>query len=215
MKQDETTTMDGISFECKQCGCCCVSRGDIMVTPMDLVRYCKFFKLTPKEFLKRYTWKKSEYNQLPEIYLISKDDIFKSCIFFEAGSGCAINPIKPPVCYYYPLVEDIVFESGELMVHDTGCDNARNLQSLSQKELDEYINLSSNGRYHTEKPLIKKFIFLSVKIESKLDLEKQRQCENERHIRKFFEDFYLNLDINDEKYLEKKFKEWEDIICFI
>lgn len=211
MKQDETA-MDRISFKCKQCGCCCFNRGDIMVTPMDLLRYCKFFKLTPKEFLMRYTWKKSEYNQLYKIYLISKDDMFKSCIFFEADSGCAINSIKPPVCYYYPLVEDVIFGSGEIMVHDTSCDNAKNLQCLSQKEMAEYINLSSNGRYHTEKPLIKKFIFLSVKMEQALA---KRPAKNERHIRKFFEDFYLNLDIDDEKYLEKKIEEWEDSICFI
>ena len=215
MKQDETKLV-GTSYKCQQCGYCCMYREEITVTPMDLLRYCKFFKLTPKEFLMRYTWKKSEYNNLPRIYLISKDDTFKSCIFFEVGRGCAINSVKPPVCYLYPLVDNIVFGSGEIMVHDKKCNNAKNLQNLSQKALADYINSSSDNRYNTEKIFIKKFIFLCTELE--LALLEKRPVENEstqKHIRKFFEDFYLNLDIDDEKYLENKFKEWEDIMCFI
>ncbi|MCI8655745.1 MAG: YkgJ family cysteine cluster protein [Clostridia bacterium] len=219
MKQDETKN-DVNSFKCQQCGGCCTSRGDIIVAPMDLLRYCKFFNLSPREFLKKYTYLECRYKQLPNVYLLSKGDILERCIFFKVGKGCTINPVKPAVCYLYPLdaMDDLLLGHGPITVNDINCNNAKRLQSLSQEELIEYINISSSGRYLTEKPFIKRFFDLSVAIDSAFQKHQPRRNEKnylQQYISKFLKDFYLNLDVKDDNYLEKKFDEWEGIVCFI
>jgi len=87
-------------FVCLRCGGCCRGEGYVWLTDDDIERIARFLKLTRKEFVRRYTRRTP---QLDDIALTDKNDAAISCIFLEDG-GCAIHPVKPRQCAGFPFV---------------------------------------------------------------------------------------------------------------
>lgn len=102
MFNDRTAT-----FSCQRCGKCCEGRGGIVIGPRDLPRLCAHFGLPPEEVLERY----AEYIGGKPTIRCGSDGF---CMFFKAGTGCAIHPARPAVCRAWPffrgnLVDGISF----------------------------------------------------------------------------------------------------------
>lgn len=210
----ETIVMDRIHFECQRCGRCCTRRGDLRVTPMDLVRYCRFLNISVSEFFEKYTViMENESEDLPIVLLKDKGDKMKTCIFFEEGVGCKVHLVKPPTCYLYPFLVDI-FEVEKTQVLMTPC-VIIGMSGEPKEKIGDVIKRISTGRYQSEKNDIKCYINLIGDLHMNLQRNSQSKKQKQAYIHKFFEDFFTNLDISDDKYLSTKLKEWDDIVCFI
>lgn len=199
-----------IAFECQRCGKCCRFRGDIPISPMDLVRYCNFFKMSPSSFLEEYAILEKVYLEPVRVYLKDKGDKQHTCIFFEEDKGCTINAIKPPICYIYPFYED-VFGNGMTTVQLTKCVmNSASKETIKKPVLD-LIECASNNRYHIEKKSIVQYISTLATFTICLKESSVPNIFKQQYIEKFFNDFYLNLDISNDEYLDNKFEEWQNI----
>lgn len=205
-----------IYFKCSRCGKCCHFRGDLLITPMDLFRYCQFLHMTTVEFLEQYARIEESSSDLFKIFLKDKGDILRTCIFFDNDMGCSINPIKPPICYFYPFFVNF-FTDDKTTVQITDCvmSSLNNSSNKKEERIIDLVEKASGNRYHSEKILMKKYIELISSIHLALASSSDGDSKKKKHTQKFFEDFYINLDLSDEHYIEKKIEEWQDIVIFI
>lgn len=79
-------------IDCLKCANCCKTTGPLL-TPKDIERISKHFKLKPGEFIDRYLYIDED-----------KDYILKTkpCIFLDESNYCSIYAIKPKACGEYP-----------------------------------------------------------------------------------------------------------------
>jgi len=91
--------VDGIPFECTQCGKCCKWDGQVYLTEKDIDRLSdKLEKGNKKEFLDTYTKK---IHSDKDTVLINKQDN-KECIFLK-DNKCSIWKDKPEQCDEFPV----------------------------------------------------------------------------------------------------------------
>lgn len=121
------------------CSQCCKHREDILLTPYDIFRICKFLKIGFGEFIVTYceTYIESPSN-LPVVRLRPS----AVCRFLRHGK-CQIHEVKPTVCTLYPLGRLASFnpESGELQyfLRDDSCGtkDQENVEEDQLKKLDD------------------------------------------------------------------------------
>ena len=107
------------NIQCKICDKCCKHRGDIKITPVNVVEISKMLNCTIEDFLYLYTDKVR--GEEPEIVLktIGRE---KVCIFNDAETNkCMIQKVKPMQCVVFPLVpvdlkQDFFTNSGQCVV---------------------------------------------------------------------------------------------------
>lgn len=87
---------------CNMCDKCCIYRGDIRLTPVNVYKISKYLKIDIKTFLENYTDKLE--NQEPELVLKTTGDK-KQCILYDnKNKKCGIHSVKPMQCVMFPLV---------------------------------------------------------------------------------------------------------------
>ena len=107
------------NIQCKICDKCCKHRGDIKITPVNVVEISKMLNCTIEDFLYLYTDKVR--GEEPEIVLktIGRENV---CIFNDAETNkCMIQKVKPMQCVVFPLVpvdlkQDFFTNSGQCVV---------------------------------------------------------------------------------------------------
>lgn len=107
------------NIQCKICDKCCKHRGDIKITPVNVVEISKMLNCTIEDFLYLYTDKVR--GEEPEIVLktIGRE---KVCIFNDSETNkCMIQKVKPMQCVVFPLVpvdlkQDFFTNSGQCVV---------------------------------------------------------------------------------------------------
>ena len=90
------------NLDCTICDKCCKYRGDIKITPINVVEISKMLKCNIEDFLYLYTDKVK--GQEPEIVLktIGNDRV---CIFNDSDTKrCIIQKVKPMQCVVFPLI---------------------------------------------------------------------------------------------------------------
>lgn len=96
MEKLEEWFSDGLRFKCTACGKCCTgSPGYVYLSSMDLDRLSTHFKLTPKEFLKKYA------RQVEEQYALLDRPGSYDCIFLK-DKKCTVYESRPTQCRTYP-----------------------------------------------------------------------------------------------------------------
>ena len=95
-------------FECRMCGNCCQGQGGIVTSEPEQKRIADFLGLSLDNFLDSYT----EFRNGKRCIKTRENDC---CIFFHAGEGCGIHPVKPDVCRAWPffrgnLLDELSFE---------------------------------------------------------------------------------------------------------
>lgn len=107
---------------CKMCDKCCIYRGDIRLTPINVCNISKFLKISIKEFLEKYTDRLE--NDKPELVLKTVGKL-KECILYDKKiKGCGIHKVKPMQCVMFPLVpenieNDYFYNSGQCVLEDS------------------------------------------------------------------------------------------------
>lgn len=75
MMSNNGTATNKKSFKCKHCGKCKTFKDDLQITPMDLLKYCKFLNLTPEQFIQQYTTVIVEPEKLNKVIINDKREI--------------------------------------------------------------------------------------------------------------------------------------------
>ncbi|HBA48550.1 MAG TPA: hypothetical protein DCZ91_12280 [Lachnospiraceae bacterium] len=96
---EKLSLQDRFRFSCDGCGKCCRDRGDITLSPYDLVRITGYLEITLEEFIDTYCEVFiGESSKIPIIRLRHT----AVCVFLMRGK-CLIQEAKPSVCVMYPL----------------------------------------------------------------------------------------------------------------
>jgi hypothetical protein len=138
-------TEDSFCFSCHKGISCwnkCCTGADITLTPNDILRLRKHFKLSATEFLQKYTvpafW---EQAGLPVAKIKMNDDDGKGACPFLADEGCTVYENRPVTCRYYPLGLASVKPKGSevkedfhFLVKETHCKGHDETKELSVSE---------------------------------------------------------------------------------
>ena len=101
---DILTMKSKVSLGCNRCDKCCVYRGDIKLTGVNIYQISKHLNMTPKEFIEKYTERLED--SFPEIVFKTKGEKRECILYDDDFKGCSINSIKPLQCIMFPLVPE-------------------------------------------------------------------------------------------------------------
>lgn len=90
---------EGVRFECRQRGCCCVTHGEngvVYVNADDRRRLCEHLEITPRQLRDRYLRRLDERSCL-------KDAPGSAACIFLGPEGCAVYEARPTQCVTWPF----------------------------------------------------------------------------------------------------------------
>jgi len=87
---------------CNICDRCCINRGDIKITPVNVVEISRYMNISPREFVEKYTMRLE--NQPLEIVIKASGNDDRCILNNETDSRCQIHPVKPMQCVTFPLI---------------------------------------------------------------------------------------------------------------
>ncbi|MBR2704448.1 MAG: YkgJ family cysteine cluster protein [Clostridia bacterium] len=87
---------------CDICDKCCINRGDIKITPVNIIEISRYMQLSLHEFVEIYTEK---LEGQPLELVIRARGSHRRCIMNDGiTSRCTIHPVRPMQCATFPLV---------------------------------------------------------------------------------------------------------------
>lgn len=105
-------------FECQMCGHCCEGRGGIVLAAKDLERLALHLGLPVAEFCRSHAEPRGG-----KLVVRSGADGF--CVFFLAGTGCAVHPARPDVCRAWPFFRGNLEDPVSLELAASDCPGIR------------------------------------------------------------------------------------------
>lgn len=173
-----------IHIDCEICDKCCINRGDLKLTPINVLEISKYLKIEPVEFIEKYTTRLDE--KKPELLIKATGDNNR-CIFNDKDSSkCLIQKVKPMQCVVFPLVPfnlDL-----DLFVNSNQCP----MSAKKKMTVNKWLN-GNNNIYKKHKAIYIKWIDFLNTIEpmwSTLSTENRTIIWNEIYI-----DYNLNKDL--------------------
>ena len=98
-ESEEPWYQDGLRFTCTQCGKCCTGEpGTVWVDEDELTKLAAFRGEPLREFVPLYTRKSRGKVTL-------REKANGDCVFYEAGRGCTVYPVRPKQCRTWPFWE--------------------------------------------------------------------------------------------------------------
>ncbi len=91
---------------CNLCNKCCIYRGDIRLTPVNVCEIASFLGLTNKEFVEKYTDRLE--GDLFELVLKTSGDKRQCVLYDEKNRKCSIHKVKPLQCVMFPLYPESI-----------------------------------------------------------------------------------------------------------
>jgi len=177
---DILTLKSKVKLGCNMCDKCCVYRGDIKLTPINVCNISKYLRIQNKEFIEKYT-DRIEGRPL-ELVLKTRGDK-KECILYNNKiHGCGIHKVKPMQCTMFPLVpenlkRDYFYDSEQCKI-----ENAKEIT------VNEWLN-GNNNNYKRNKKIVLEWINFLEDIQPRI-----KDCSKEE-IDKFYEVLFTNYDI--------------------
>ena len=146
------------TLNCSLCEKCCEYRGDIKITPINVLEISKFLKISIEDFLDKYT--EEVKNEEPEIVIKGIGEK-QECIFNDRITyKCKIHKVKPMQCVVFPLVPIDV--KRDLFINTNACPIA----SDKKTTVDKWIN-GNHKIYSKHKTVYIKWIELMEEIQPK------------------------------------------------
>jgi hypothetical protein len=97
MADDAPWFADGLRFECTRCGACCTGApGFVWVTDDEISALAKFRGEKVGEFTAVYTRPARGRRTL-------RERANGDCVFWDAGRGCTVYPVRPAQCRTWPF----------------------------------------------------------------------------------------------------------------
>lgn len=159
MEEKILTLKSKQNLQCKICDKCCKYRGDIRLTPINIIQISNFLKISIQEFLDSYT--EELKNEAPEIVLksVGKEKI---CILNDTKTNkCRIQKIKPVQCVVFPLVP--VDITKDLFVNSNSCKNINKNRKIT---VNKWLN-GNHNIYKKNKQISLKWIEFIEEIQPK------------------------------------------------
>lgn len=182
-----------VKIGCKICDKCCIYRGDIKITSINVAMISKYLNISAKEFVKKYTHDVD--GEFPEIALNGIGNK-RACILYNQETyKCKIHKVKPMQCVMFPLVpEDL---KNDYFINSGSCEYDE------QKEIKVKKWLGGNrGIYKKYKEFYIKWIALMEEIQFR---SSHLTPDSKKYIKKYlYEEFdeNKNLKRQAEKNLE-------------
>lgn len=143
------------NLNCILCEKCCEYRGDIKITPINVLEISKFLKISIDDFLEKYT--EEVKGEEPEIVIKGIGEK-KECIFNDRNTyKCMINSVKPMQCVVFPLVPFDV--KNDLFINTNACP----IPSNKMMTVNKWIN-GNHNIYNKNKEIYIKWIKLMEEI---------------------------------------------------
>lgn len=169
------------TLNCEICDKCCEYRGDIKITPINVLEISQYLHISIDEFLEKYT--EPAESEEPEIVIKGVGEK-KRCIFNDTKTfKCLIHDVEPMQCLVFPLVPwDL---NKDLFINSNQCV----LKNDKKIKVDKWLN-GNNKIYKKNKLVYQKWIELMEEMQpwwKTIDKEKQIKITN-----LLFRDYNLN-----------------------
>ena len=151
---DVLTIESKVKLGCNMCDKCCVYRGDIKVTPVNVCEISKYLNISNEEFIEKYTERLEK--RPPELVLKTRGNQ-KECILYDKNiQGCSIHKVKPMQCTMFPLVpenlkRDYFYDSGQCKTENS-----------CEITVNEWLNGNNNNYKKHKKSCIRWVDFLET-----------------------------------------------------
>lgn len=174
------------NLNCSLCEKCCEYRGDIKITPINVLEISKSLKISIGEFLEKYTME--VIGEEPEIVIKGLGEK-QECIFNNRKNfKCMINKVKPMQCVIFPLVP--VDVKRDLFIDSKACPRATDKMITVNKWVNGNHNI-----YKKHKNVYLKWIELMEEMQPRwktISSDKQEKIKEilfrEYNIKKNFEE---------------------------
>ena len=201
MNKEILTMKSKTNLSCKVCDRCCKYRGDIKLTPINILEISKFLKNSIKEFLEKYTHEVE--NEPPEIALNAIGEERVCILNNQDTNRCKAHKVKPIQCVMFPLMP--VDINNDLFVNMRTC--PLSTENDKKVSVNKWLN-SNNNIYKRNKNIYLKWIELLEEIQPKWNSLHSEQKENIKNL--LFKNY--NLKKNFEKQILENFKEVRKIL---
>ena len=186
------------NLNCSICDRCCKYRGDIRLTPINVLEISKYLKISPKNFLEKYTIELED--EPPEIVIkaVGED---KRCIFNNSKNyKCMVHKFRPMQCVVFPLYP--VDIRNDLFINTESCI----MKSKKKIKINKWLN--SDNIYNKNKNIYLKWIELIEEIQP---IWNSITTNNKMKIRELL---FMEYDLNKnfEEQIIINFKKVRDII---
>ena len=186
------------NLNCSICDRCCKYRGDIRLTPINVLEISKYLKISPKNFLEKYTTELQD--EAPEIVIkaVGED---KRCIFNNSKNyKCMVHKFRPMQCVVFPLYP--VDIRNDLFINTESCI----MKSKKKIKINKWLN--SDNIYNKNKNIYLKWIELIEEIQP---IWNSVSTNNKMEIRELL---FMEYDLNKnfEEQIIYNFKKVRDII---
>lgn len=200
MEEKELLGLKSKAFlNCSICDKCCEYRGDIKITPINVLEISKYLKISIDEFLEKYT--EPAPNEDPEIVIKGIGEK-RYCIFNDRTTfKCKIHEVEPMQCLVFPLVPwDL---NKDLFINSNSCV----LKNDKKIKVDKWLN-DNNKIYKRNKLIYQKWIELMEEIQPFWKILKEEDRIKIKNL------LYRNYDLNKNfkkqvlSNIEEARKEW-------
>lgn len=200
MEEKELLGLKSKAFlNCSICDKCCEYRGDIKITPINVLEISKYLKISINEFLEKYT--EPAPNEDPEIVIKGIGEK-RYCIFNDRTTfKCKIHEVEPMQCLVFPLVPwDL---NKDLFINSNSCV----LKNDKKIKVDKWLN-DNNKIYKRNKLIYQKWIELMEEIQPFWKILKEEDRIKINNL------LYRNYDLNKNfkkqvlSNIEEARKEW-------
>lgn len=143
-------------LNCRICDKCCEYRGDIKITPINVLEISEYLNIPISEFLEKYT--EPAFEEEPEIVIKGVGEK-RRCIFNDEKTfRCTIHEVEPMQCLVFPLVPwDL---DKDLFINSNQCVYQENKKIKVEKWLNDNHKI-----YNRNKKVYQKWIELMEEIQ--------------------------------------------------
>lgn len=182
---------------CNLCDKCCIYRGDIRLTPVNVCEIAKYMGLTNKEFVEKYTDRVE--GDLFELVLKTRGCNRQCILYDEIGKKCSIHKVKPLQCVMFPLYPENIKQN--FFINSGQCTNSE----FKTITIDKWLN--GNGNIYNKH---KNFCLYWISfIEDVQDIFRRKEIEIDQEF--IYKKLFLDYDMNWSKFEKQARKNIEEI----
>ena len=178
-----------VSLNCSICDKCCEYRGNIKITPINVLQISRYLRISTKEFLKQYT---ENVENSPEIVIKGIGEKRNCILNNQENHKCMIQPVKPMQCVVFPLVPIDIRQ--DLFVDSHQC----HLRKDKMITVDKWLN-GNHHIYQKNKEIYLKWIDLIEEMKPKWPYFSE---EKKKRIRSILYDHYAKRKSDEKQVLE-------------
>jgi Fe-S-cluster containining protein len=132
---DQPWYASGLRFRCTQCGNCCTGEpGFVWVDAEEIDALAEFVGESRERFLALYTRVAHRGHTL-------REKLDGACIFYEAGKGCTVYPVRPRQCQTWPFWESNLRTPERWQRTRASCPGAGTGDLVSAEEITRRLNM--------------------------------------------------------------------------